>query len=501
MRPENDEAPAVAAARGLGPTQAHSHALPAEHSAVRIARKLEPVAKPAGKSRFRLTRESFAPDSHTANAHRLKHHFGDRLLFVPGIGWHCWGPPWRHDESGAVRMAQALGRIIAAEAAAIASERGASDDEAKRLWAWARLSEQAQHVRATLGMAEPHIEAKAETLDADPWLLGCPSGVLELKTGIFREHRQSDRITKTAGADYDPEARAPLWKAFAFRAMGGDAELIDYLQRLCGYFLCGHRGEHLLPIFYGSGANGKSVALGTAQAMLGDYAGAAAPGLLMQQHGSEHPTALADLQGKRLVIASETGEGGRLAEDRVKYLTGGDRINARRMHRDFYTFDPTHQIVLATNHRPRVGGTDEGVWRRLRLVPFTVTIPAEERDPHLPEKLRAELPGILAWAYRGLRKYLAEGFREPAAVRLATAEYRSASDVIGQFLDDCCELHPAATVASGVLMDAYLAWCRENSERPLPGRGFAERLRERGMESTRSKTERGWLGLRLLPDG
>src|SRR5690606_30840565 len=157
------------------------------------------------------------------------------------------------------------------------------------------------------------------------------------------------------------------------------------------YMLSGRRGEHLLPILWGSGANGKSTFLGALQAVLGDYASSAAPGLLIQKHGNEHPTALADLQGKRLVIVSETGESGRLNEEQVKALTGGDRITARRMRMDFYTFAPSHLLALQTNHRPRVAGTDEGIWRRLRLIPFAVTVPPERRDPRLPEKLRAEL--------------------------------------------------------------------------------------------------------------
>lgn len=449
----------------------------------------------------RPARQSFALDSHVSNAHRLRKHFGDRLLYVKGIGWCAWGPPWRHDDSGAVKMAQGLGPIIAGEAARVARERGAADEEAKKLWKWAAASEQAQNVRASLAMAAPWFEVDASAMDADPWLLGCPGGVLELRTGVFRPHRQSDRITKIAGVDFDPRARSPLWEVFVQRAMGGDADLIEYLQRLFGYFLCGQRGEHLLPIFYGTGANGKSVALGTLQTLLGDYAGSAAPGLLMQQHGTEHPTALADLQGKRLVIASETGEGGRLAEDQVKLLTGGDRITARRMRQDFYQFDPSHVIVMMTNHRPRVTGTDEGIWRRIRLIPFTVTIPAGERDPYLPGKLRAELPGILAWAYRGLQKYLAEGFNDPAAVRAATAEYRDASDVLGQFIADCCELNPAASVSSKTLFAAYVEWCRENNERAVSQKAFGIRLDERGLTSVRTKSERMWAGIRLLPAG
>jgi putative DNA primase/helicase len=442
--------------------------------------------------------DAFDPCSHVANGHRIREHFGDRLLFVEGIGWHVWAPPWRLDELAAQRIAMGLGQIIAKEAAERAAVCGADDPEAKRLFAWAGQSERAQHLRASLAMAAPLLSVRAEQLDADPFLLGCPSGVLELQTATFREHRQSDLVTKVTGADFDPEARAPLWERFIHEAMAGDAELIDYVQRLCGYLLSGLRGEHLLPIFHGGGGNGKSVALGTLQSLLGDYAGTAAPGLLMQQHGSEHPTALADLQGKRLVVASETGEGGRLAEDQVKALTGGDRISARRMRMDFYTFAPTHQIILQTNHRPKVNGTDEGIWRRLRLVPWLVTVPPEKRDPYLPGKLRRELPGILAWCYEGFSRQWAQGFNSPAAVSAATAAYREASDVVGQFLSECCDLDPHATETAKALYAAYAQWTEDSGERQLSQAELGKRLEDRGLERHRSNGVRRWRGVRVL---
>jgi putative DNA primase/helicase len=331
-------------------------------------------------------------------------------------------------------------------------------------------------------------------------LLGTPSGVLELATGEHRDHIQSDLITKLCGAEFDANATAPTWERVIAEAFRGDESLIDYFQRLSGYMLSGHRGEHLLPIAWGGGANSKGTTLGTLQAMLGEYAGSAAPDLLISKPGSNHPTELADLHGKRLVIASETSEAGRLNEQRAKLLTGGDIIKARRMNRDFFEFTPSHLLVLQTNHRPKVQGTDEGIWRRLRLIPFAYTVPKERRDPALPQKLLGELPGILAWSWRGWQRYKAEGFNDPPAVRAATADYREASDAVGSFLSEFCEIDAHATETAKRLYAGYCQWCEEAGEHAKSQRDFGMRLSEREFERVKHGSGGRWRGLRLRFD-
>lgn len=448
--------------------------------------------------------EAHDPCTHLANAHRLVTHFGQHLLYVRGIGWHCWAPPWRLDEHGARRCAHQLGKLVASEAAALAAwvadaqdqdERKRREAVMTRRFKWATSSESATCVESSLTMAEALLGIDADTLDADPDLLGMRQGVLDLRTGEHRPHRQADRITKTCGAGFDPAAQAPTWTRVVRETFRDDGALIGYFQRLCGYMLSGHRGEHLLPIFWGSGANGKSTLLGALQAMLGDYAGTAAPDLLIAKAGSEHPTSLADLQGRRLVVVSETGEAGRLNEERAKLLTGGDTITARRMRQDFYQFRPSHLLVLQTNHRPKVQGTDEGVWRRLRLIPFAYTVPKEQRDPQLPRKLLAELPGILTWAWQGWQRYQVHGFNDPPAVRAATADYREASDAVGLFLTEFCDVVPGLTVTAGDLYRAYGQWCEEAGERARSQRDFGMRLSERGFERVRYGGIHRWRGL------
>lgn len=452
--------------------------------------------------------EAVSPCTDLANAYRLVARHGERMLYVEGIGWHTWGPPWRLDDLGARRLAHTLGRIVADEADGLAAwvakapdlkEQGRREaiQEARRRWA--KSCESGARITAALVEAQPLLRAKAEDMDADPDVIGLANGVLDLRGFDFRPYTHTDRITKQARVSFDPDATCPRWEAFVAQIMDGDGELVEFLQVLSGYILTGHRGEHVLPVFHGSGANGKSTFMGALQHMLGDYAGTAAPGLLIQRHGAEHPTGLAALHGKRLVVASETGEGGTLAEAQVKQLTGGDRIAARRMRQDFFEFDPTHQIVLATNHKPRVTGTDEGIWRRLRLVPFAVTVPEKDRDPGLPAKLATEAPGILNWCLAGLRAYRAGGLPHPEAIRAATLEYRSASDQVGEFLDECTMPVPGHRLRVSDLYTAYSQWSRDSGEHAMSKRTFGQRLGERGFRSSRGNGgTRFWVGLRVL---
>jgi putative DNA primase/helicase len=448
--------------------------------------------------------------SHVANGHRIATHFAARALYVEGIGWHHRDSGrWQHDELAVRGLAQGLGKIIAAEAAGLAQWVADARDKPEReqreaamsaRFKWAGQSEQSSVIDASLRQAEPLLRCKAADMDAATDLLGMPNAVLDLRTVSWRPYGAEDRITKACAIDYDMHATAPRWQRFIAETFA-DCELADFVQRLAGYCLSGHRGEHLLPILHGSGANGKSVFLGTLQHVLGEYASTAAPGLLIRQPGSEHPTGLADLQGRRLVVVSETGEAGRMHEEQAKALTGGDPITARRMHRDFYGFKPTHQLILQTNHRPRVAGTDEGIWRRLRLIPFDRVVPAEQRDTKLAETLKAEAPGILTWCVEGWRRYQATGLTTPRAVIAASQDYRDASDVVGAFITEECELGSQFTAPASELYKAYVTWCEEAGERPRSQRDLGMRLSERGLEKGSNGIARRWRGIRLRTDG
>jgi putative DNA primase/helicase len=284
--------------------------------------------------------------------------------------------------------------------------------------------------------------------------------------------------------------------------MSKNQNMIDFLQRAVGYSLTGDVRAQKLFFLYGTGANGKSTFLKIIQEMLGDYAKQAAPELLVVKFGSSHPTEVADLQGSRFVVAVEVEEGKRFAETLIKQMTGGDKIKARFMHQDFFEFNPTHKLFLAANHKPVISGTDEGIWRRIDEVPFTVTIPEVQQDKELIDKLRKELPGILAWAVRGCLEWQNQGLNEPPEVRAATASYRSEMDIVESFINERCVLSSRAKANVTDLYEAFTDWCANNGEQQrLKSTDFAGRLAKRGFKKDRDG-RKGimWLGLALNND-
>jgi putative DNA primase/helicase len=285
--------------------------------------------------------------------------------------------------------------------------------------------------------------------------------------------------------------------AFIDRIMGANERLIAYVQKVLGNAVSGDANSQFFPIFWGEGANGKSTLLGIAQYVLGDYASIASDSLLTVGR-QEHPTELADLQGRRLVIASETEEGGRLRVQLVKRLTGEVRMKARRMRQDFYEFDRTHHIILQTNNRPRIDEDSEAVFRRIRLVPFTVIIPLPERDPGLLDKLKAEASGVLTWLVMGCLAWQREGLDMPPEVADANQNYREESNPLGEFVDDCCTIGPGLSTGAGMLRQAYERHCTERGIKPISGNKFAERLLKMGFERGRNHAGRLWAGIGLL---
>ena len=413
--------------------------------------------------------------------------------------WGAWlvydGQRWRVDDRGAVvRLAKETVRKIYREAAEAEDE-----DRRKALAKHAARSESADKIRSMLELAKSEVPVSPDELDADPMLLNVKNGTLDLQAGGPREHRREDLITKLAPVEYDPAAKAPTWASALERSLPSE-ELRAFFKRLCGYAISGDVSEHILAVLYGTGANGKSTILNALLSAVGDYGMQAAPDLLVAKKGS-HPTEVADLFGMRLVASIEVEDGSRLAESLVKQLTGGDRVRARKMRQDFWQFDPTHKVFMAANHKPEVRGTDLGIWRRIRLIPFTETITPADQDKRLPEKLRHELPGILRWAVEGCLEWRREGLQAPAEVRKATGSYRAEMDVIGAFLADECEVGDDYRAPFKAVYERYAEWCAEGGERPETGRKFNARLKERGRFEARRSGPGGaneWHGLRLL---
>ena len=410
-----------------------------------------------------------------ANSRRFLNQFGDRARFChPWKKWLTWdGSRWQIDDGGAVmRLAMATADSVWYDAKNHLAQKDVVD--------FAVATSGAGKLSAMLKLAAADIPVSVDDLDANPWLLNCANGTVDLRTGELRPHRREDNLTTLCPTTFNRDAGSYHFGRFLEGVFDGPT--IDFMQRFFGYCLTGDVREQILAVFHGIGSNGKSTLLKAIGDTLGsDFSAAAPPSLLIEKKTEAHPTELARLFGKRLVIAQETNHGARLAEATVKQLTGGDRISARRMKEDFWDFDPTHKVVLVTNHRPRIVGNDHAIWRRLVLVPFArkfwnpdkgETGPAELRqDKTLSVKLTAEAEGILSWMVQGCLEWQRTGLQIPDSVRAATAEYRSEQDTLGRFAEQCCIISGMVRVRFAQLYDSLTKWCEENGDN-LPSKRF-----------------------------
>lgn len=458
-----------------------------------IVKDLGPIpAAPLASAGLRRTTDD-------GNALRFVDDHLDQLRYCPPLAsWFVWdGARFARDDRGkAVDLGRALARRLRQEQLD-REVPGESDAERRKRMAAALGLESSRSIRAMLDLARHDQRAAVipDDLDRDPWALNVANGTLDLRTGRLRAHRPSDLFTKLAAAAYHPEADAPTWAAFLERILP-DPDVRRFVKASLGYALTGVIAEHHLWLGWGSGANGKTTLLDAVMRILGDYAQAAPPELIAPTR-DEHPTVMADLAGARLVVTSELDDGRRLAEATVKRLTGGDPVKARYMRQDLFEFRPTWHLWCLTNHRPRVGGTDHALWRRLRLVPFTVTVPDDEQDRSLPDKLQAEADGILTWLVEGCRVWQQDGLGEPLAVRMATDDYRAGQDTIGAYLADRCSLNTGHTATAADLYAAYRTWAEAAGERVISQRRFGEGLAERGLERYRTSKEHRWRGVAL----
>lgn len=421
-----------------------------------------------------------------ANAERLVKKFGRRLIVVAGQ-WHAWtGMRWEKDEGEVYRFGCMLSKIIHQEADAWMAKEATRSEERERntkiaeaLVKWATRSEMKATIEAAVGLAKKMLAVEEERIDADPWLLNCMNGTVDLRTGALKAHDPADYITKLVPLAFDPTAKAPMWESVLSRVTLEDGmtttrPLAGFLQRWFGYCATGSTREQVFVVHYGSGSNGKSTILDTVGDVLGDYAATAAPGLVVSVGKDRHPTEIADLMGRRMVTAHETGDGGVLREDFVKQATGGDKLKARFMRADFFEFAPTHKLQLLTNHKPVIKGSDNGIWRRVLLMPYMARFgPPEEvaagrahyiKDTRIAERIKAEAQGVLRWIVDGARQWFHDGLQPPDAVLAASRDYQTEQDRVLQFVSECCEVGRDMTVpvgGSGSLYEAYQDWCRD----------------------------------------
>jgi len=433
-------------------------------------------------------RQVSAPEfSEEKLALRFSELYADRLRYVHRWGrWLIWnGSRWIVDDT---QHALDMVRDHCRSTSMMCKETEKS--KATRLASKSTVSNVLQ-----LASSDRRVAATTEQWDGDLWSLNTPLGTVDLRTGAVREHRREDYITKSTLAG--PGGDCPVWLAFLDRVTGGDVHLQSFLQRLAGYALTGSTSEQALFFLYGTGANGKSVFLSTLAGLLGDYAKTTPSSSFTVNASEQHPTDIARLQGVRLVTAVEVEDGARWAESRLKALTGGDRIAARFMRCDFFEFLPQFKLFIAANHKPGLRSVDEAMKRRIVLVPFTVTIPKDLRDPKLPVRLQSEYPGILAWAIRGYLEWQKQGLNPPPIVRDATEDYLSGEDLFGRWIEDRVVVTAGAWAPNALLYSNYRQYCLSEGEEACSRKRFAQQLDTRGFRRERRSSARGTRGLML----
>jgi len=468
-----------------------------EDEVLNIARSV--ARYPAGKN--------FTLDD-TGNAERFAQDHGAVLRYCQP--WHQWlmwdGRRWKADETGHVML------LTKNTIAAILLEAGRSPEQIAKV-----LSEHAKRSRARskrenmLALAQAELPILPDVLDKDPMLLNVRNGTLDLKTGKLLAQDPGRYLTKLADVEYDPDATCPTWLKFLDGVFDGDQETINYLQRFFGYSLSGLTDEHIFMVCYGQGRNGKSTLIKTVAGVMGDHAVALPPRMLVKRSGEAHLTELASLWGVRLAYTNESTEDSHLDEERVKLLTGGDAITCRRLYENLWSFQPSHKLLMATNHRPRVTDNGEGMWSRVKEVPFRKRfIQASDldydqangpkADPKLAEKLRAEYSGILTWMVQGCQKWQQAGLRPSEAVRQATLAYKSGEDIIGGFIEECCIVGADQESRGGSLYEGYKEWCKENGSEVVSDRKFKDYIGKiAGVRKDRTRYGSRWTGIGLRP--
>ena len=431
------------------------------------------------------------------NAERLKHTFGASLHYLPELGrWMIWnGKFWQIDKTNKIfTYAKKTVRNIYNEA------HESWDPEMRRqISKHAQSSEAEQRINALIRLAqsEPEIPQLSDDLDQDPWLFNVLNGTINLKTGELQKHKKSDLITKISRVNFDPKAQGPPFQTFLNTIFSEKEELISFVQKAIGYALTGDISAQALFFLYGLGANGKSTLINLIMKLMGDYGQQSDFSSFIQTPTDRIRNDLARMRGSRFISAIEAGAGKQLDEVLVKQISGGDSISVRFLHQEFFEFTPTFKIFLTANHRPIIRGTDYAIWRRIKMIPFNVTIPEKDQDQNLPAKLLEELPGILNWAIEGCIKYQDDGLDPPEAVKDATADYKMDMDILYDFLQEMCLIQPTVSINQPDLYKAYTSWSHEKQEPAIGKKAFNSIILERGYISTKSHGRRIWRGIAL----
>lgn len=439
------------------------------------------------------------------NAERLVYLHGDDIAYCDELGgWHTYdGARWVLDkESRADLYCGHVARKILQYAYAIDDE-----DKRKAMTRWGNASESQRSQSAMLSMAKRFRSVRTDIFDTDPWKLNCLNGVVDLRSGELLSHDKGDMFRKVCPVEYDADLQCPNWMGFLRKIFLDDEAMVKYAQRIVGYTLTGDVSKQCMFFLYGGGANGKSTFIETLAEMMGDYQAKFPNRLLIagrfdNDAGAASPD-VASLQGVRLAHASEIERGSRMAEAKLKDLTGGDTVVARFLHKDFFSFKPTHKLWIYGNDKPDIRGRDEGIWRRINLIPFLYTFTDDEKVAHFKEKyLLPELAGIMAWAVQGCLEWQANNcnFDTPEQVLGATAEYRKDMDRLASFISEKCMVgRDYYKARSTPLYQAYVKWCEANYEKPMSMREFGGEM-SRNFKSSRDKHGSLYYGVGLVEE-
>ncbi len=422
------------------------------------------------------------PLTDLGNAERLIDRHGDNLLYCARLRqWYGWeGKRWEPDRD------RRVDRLVKETVRSIEQEASFTKDSTtvKAIMNHARCSEAEGRINAMLGLAksEERIIVRPEELDQDPWLLNVENGTLDLRTGGLREHSRQDRITRIAPVDFDPDARSPTWQSFLDASLP-DPEVQQFVQRAVGYSLFGSITDHVFFFLFGPGKNGKSTFLRAVETVFGEYGSKArAETFMANRPANAIPNDIAALWGARLVTVSEVQQGQALNEALLKDLTGGDLVTARFLNKEFFSYRPTFIIWMCGNHLPYIRGTDMGIWRRVHVIPFEVTIREAEVDRDLPSKLASEREGILAWAVRGCLDWQKEELRPPEAVLAAVSHYRTTSGVAA-FLDEICDRNTSESMPATALFREFCNWLERRGLPPRTQQWFGRELTALGIRA------------------
>lgn len=426
---------------------------------------------------------------------------------MPGTGWMTWtGSRWQPDKTKRVvrataRLADTWREMAPAENtdAVLDLEEQKKQKRRAAVLKHATSCESAKSIRSTIELASAHADVvlTRDVFDASPWHFNTPEATYDLHALTRYPPRRSDYITRMAGADL-ADAGCPVWTSFLNRVMAGDAEMVSFLQRAAGYSMTGRTDEQCLFILYGTGRNGKGTFVNTIRKVLGDYAQWTPISTFVGRRPDQQTNDLAALAGARMVLCAEPKAGAELDEAMIKLVTGGDTVTARFLNQEFFDYVPAFKAWMQTNHRPVIKGVDEGIWSRLRMVPFTVTIPKGERDPLLGDKIAAELPAILRWCLEGLKEWRRIGLAPPKSVIDANEEYRSDMDILADFVTDKCVLGDGEHELNGMLYAGYVEWAKSSGLNPTSHKGFTRAMKLRGFVQSRDDGPKVWSGIRLI---